>query len=322
MRIAVLGDVLIDETIDHTVERICPEGPIPVHVRSGRYEENVSLGGAGNVACYLAALMPSHSVHLVSPHRICEDTLGRMILPRNLRIEKAAWAPDMYAETKRRHYVGERMVFRDDDPKDWSFSEHEAQTVATSLRDLRPDVLVVSSYRKALFADHYEADDVIRDVIEELAVPTYADVKEASVVFEPVDWFKLQKWNDAEAERADVGFGIHDQHEPSALVEIITHSEYGATVLEGEKPFRQYPAPEPLHVVDVTGAGDVFLAAYVWQHLTTGDVHRSIVTALDCATDSVTHRGTAWGRAEFQWLNGDVPGLRNGPTAWGLEVAA
>jgi bifunctional ADP-heptose synthase (sugar kinase/adenylyltransferase) len=52
-RILVLGDLMLDHYLLGGVERISPEGPVPVvRVRS----EHHSLGGAGNVAKNLAAL--------------------------------------------------------------------------------------------------------------------------------------------------------------------------------------------------------------------------------------------------------------------------
>jgi len=52
-KVVVLGDLMLDQFIWGTVERISPEAPVPV-VRVGR--ESLHLGGAGNVVCNLAAL--------------------------------------------------------------------------------------------------------------------------------------------------------------------------------------------------------------------------------------------------------------------------
>ena len=52
-RILVIGDVILDRYLWGTVDRISPEGPIPIlHV--GREEQRP--GGAGNVAMNLVAL--------------------------------------------------------------------------------------------------------------------------------------------------------------------------------------------------------------------------------------------------------------------------
>src|ERR1035437_4919754 len=52
-RILVIGDVMLDEYIEGSADRISPDAPIPVLVqKSVRY----MLGGAGNVAANASAL--------------------------------------------------------------------------------------------------------------------------------------------------------------------------------------------------------------------------------------------------------------------------
>ncbi|MEO1913755.1 MAG: PfkB family carbohydrate kinase, partial [Myxococcales bacterium] len=53
VRLAVVGDVILDEYLVGDAERVSPEAPVPVvHVQS----ESVVLGGAGNVVRNLVAL--------------------------------------------------------------------------------------------------------------------------------------------------------------------------------------------------------------------------------------------------------------------------
>ena len=60
IKIAVIGDLMLDRSIWGSVSRISPEAPVPV-VRVNK--KTVSLGGAGNVACNLATL--GCQVHLL-----------------------------------------------------------------------------------------------------------------------------------------------------------------------------------------------------------------------------------------------------------------
>ena len=53
LRIAVIGDVMLDRYVYGEVKRISPEAPVPVN-RVRRMES--VLGGAGNVAANLAGL--------------------------------------------------------------------------------------------------------------------------------------------------------------------------------------------------------------------------------------------------------------------------
>src|SRR5690606_34317251 len=51
-RLVVVGDLMLDEYVRGTVERMSPEAPVPV-VRAS--ERSASVGGAANVAAHLAA---------------------------------------------------------------------------------------------------------------------------------------------------------------------------------------------------------------------------------------------------------------------------
>lgn len=61
MRITVVGDVLLDEDVDGTVERLCPDAPVPVVEVAARRSR---AGGAGLVAAML--LRDGHDVELVT----------------------------------------------------------------------------------------------------------------------------------------------------------------------------------------------------------------------------------------------------------------
>jgi rfaE bifunctional protein nucleotidyltransferase chain/domain/rfaE bifunctional protein kinase chain/domain len=68
-RIAVVGDALLDRDVEGTVERLCPDAPVPVVDRSG---ERARPGGAGLAAALAAA--DGHAVTLVTA--IGEDETG------------------------------------------------------------------------------------------------------------------------------------------------------------------------------------------------------------------------------------------------------
>src|SRR3954465_12269626 len=72
LRVAVVGDVMLDVYLVGSVSRISPEAPVPVvHVT----EESFALGGAANVAANVAAL--GAECHLVG--YVGADDSGRRI---------------------------------------------------------------------------------------------------------------------------------------------------------------------------------------------------------------------------------------------------
>jgi D-beta-D-heptose 7-phosphate kinase/D-beta-D-heptose 1-phosphate adenosyltransferase len=78
-RIMVVGDIMLDEYLEGTVDRISPEAPIPVVNLVNRAERDVRLGGAANVLNNLLRLGARHAC-------ICgvtgSDADGRLINAR------------------------------------------------------------------------------------------------------------------------------------------------------------------------------------------------------------------------------------------------
>ena len=72
-RIMVIGDLILDEYIWGSVSRISPEAPVPILETKS---ENLTLGGAANVANNLVAL--GCEVHLVGA--IGNDEKGDKLL--------------------------------------------------------------------------------------------------------------------------------------------------------------------------------------------------------------------------------------------------
>jgi sugar/nucleoside kinase (ribokinase family) len=71
---------------------------------------------------------------------------------------------------------------------------------------------------------------------------------------------------------------------------VVTNGPGGCTVYFNDEE-RHFPAPE-VSLVDATGAGDVFAAAYLVRlHQTSGDIWEAAIFANRIAAASVTRRG-------------------------------
>jgi len=91
----------------------------------------------------------------------------------------------------------------------------------------------------------------------------------------------------------DVGWdeGLIGDYSSKATLLIVTRGERGATVYQrGEA--RHFPAFKVEEVVDPTGAGDVFAAAYLIELERSGDPYKAAVFANCVASVSVEKRGT------------------------------
>ena len=130
------------------------------------------------------------------------------------------------------------------------------------------DAIVISDYDKG-----YLTTEVIRTIRNNFAGSMYMDTKKTDLA--KFNGIKL-KINDLEYRRA---ISLNDDY-------VVTHGAKGCSY-KG----KSYPA-EQIEVVDVCGAGDVFLATMAYVHLTTDDMDKALVFANKLAATSCTKLGT------------------------------
>jgi len=112
IKIAVIGDLMLDRYIWGSVSRISPEAPVPV-VRVNK--KTVSLGGAGNVACNLATL--GCQVHLLGivGADIEAEILTREMLNLNIITDGIVTDPNRPTTVKTRIISHSQQMLRLDD---------------------------------------------------------------------------------------------------------------------------------------------------------------------------------------------------------------
>ena len=264
-KVVVLGDLMLDQFIWGTVDRISPEAPVPV-VKVTR--ESFHLGGAGNVACNIAALggLPSpvgitgtgsYAGHL-------RETLSRLKIDATGTIEVVGRTTTLKTRVVAHNQQVVRFDREQDDPLD-------ARTIARLTEralDLcsTADALVVSDYEKGCVTPVVLAS--VLPAARKRGMPVVVDPK-------PGHWKAYQPItaitpNQGEAARM-VGMRIRSEAE---LVEagreirralggpavLLTRGEKGMLLLEeGREPY-SIPAASR-EVFDVTGAGDTVVAA-------------------------------------------------------------
>jgi D-beta-D-heptose 7-phosphate kinase/D-beta-D-heptose 1-phosphate adenosyltransferase len=130
------------------------------------------------------------------------------------------------------------------------------------------DAVVVSDYNKGTVS--YE---VIEELIA-LSIPIFIDTKKTDLDRMQGAWVKI---NDLEYSKIT--------SECSGL--IVTHGASGASVVHHDITC---PAPS-VEVADVTGAGDTFLAALVYQYLNTLDIKQAVDFAIKASAVTVQHFG-------------------------------
>ena len=148
-RIAVAGDIMLDEWLWGTVRRISPEAPVPVVEVSS---QSFTLGGAGNVANNLAAL--GAKVRLVGV--VGDDDAGKRVLAlcKELGIDIAGIAVSANRPTTRKTRIvaHNQQVVRADREVSGALDARAKARVLESLRRLDGaiDGAIVSDYAKGL----------------------------------------------------------------------------------------------------------------------------------------------------------------------------
>jgi D-beta-D-heptose 7-phosphate kinase/D-beta-D-heptose 1-phosphate adenosyltransferase len=135
------------------------------------------------------------------------------------------------------------------------------------------DAVVISDYNKGFLSE----DDLFE--ISKLAKFAIVDTKKR---MNPIhlSHFNFIKINEHEANQ-----GVADELKEKTIV---TLGPKGAMYMD-----TLYPSPHPKETIDVSGAGDTFLAAFVTKYLETEDVNISITFANKMSAIVVSKRGVA-----------------------------
>lgn len=266
-QILVVGDLILDEFIWGTVERISPEAPVPV-VWVDR--ESAMPGGAANVAGNIRAL--GGEVRLVGI--VGRDPEGERLLKeleaKGISIEEVVRDADRPTTTKTRVIAHHQQVVRIDrektHPVAGSVLERTLKTLQAALP--RVDGVVIEDYGKGLISPQLLKPVVglakrFKKVIavdpKEEHFSYYRGVtaltpnkKEASLAAKLPITDQASLW--------EAGKRIVKRLKPEAL--LITLGEEGMCLFDaqGDRPIRIPTVAR--EVFDVSGAGDTVIAAF------------------------------------------------------------
>jgi rfaE bifunctional protein kinase chain/domain len=272
-RIAVAGDLMLDEFVWGKVGRISPEAPVPVVEVTG---ESFYPGGAANVARNLREFTDGVSVI----GTVGTDGSGRQLLDL-LRAQKIDTGlviedPDFRTIVKTRIVARHQQVVRVDREQIREPALKQVAQVTAGLRKIlaQLDAVIFEDYGKGFLSD---------ELVREISADLSAAGKIATADPNPrraVDWGKVTavKPNRSEALLA-AGILATDPVDPpmedAALLAagakllaawdtqmlLITLGEQGMMLLERARPPHHIPT-KARQVFDVSGAGDTAIALF------------------------------------------------------------
>lgn len=262
-KILVIGDLMIDNYLWGSSDRISPEAPVPViNVNS----ESSVLGGAGNVINNLHAL--GADVNVLSVVGICETSEELIKLLKKIQVDTQNLVIEKNRVTskKTRIIASQQQVIRYDVECSDEISEISQNSIIKRFKKivLNYDLILLSDYGKGLLT--LNLTQKIISIAKEHNKRVLVDPK--GLNYEKYSGAFLLTPNKKEASEAtkinlnnrnNIELAIKNLKKDCDLtVSLITLSEEGVAIFDNE--LRIHPTAA-IEVFDVTGAGDTVLAS-------------------------------------------------------------
>ena len=265
MRILVIGESCLDRYVYGDCKRLSPEGPVPVFSPLGTVEQR---GMASNTFCNLENM-------LTSPDTAKLVTNFQGLHNKNIKTR--------YIDNKTN-----QILLRIDEHDQCDNIGHIISRVELlskgDYKTEKCDVVVVSDYHKG-FLNNKDLVD-----IGNMFSTSILDTKRV-ITKDILDAYNFVKLN---------------EHEFKQNIEVVlTNNSLGKCVItlgvEGVKFLKDvFPPSKKIQTFDVSGAGDVFTAAFSYSIAGGFSVSDSIATAQNCCIKVIQHRGTCVYKKEME----------------------
>lgn len=296
LKIAVIGDVMLDRYWWGNVTRISPEAPVPV-VKLGR--TSVTAGGAANVAANIAGLGASAILVGITGKDNEAEILKGLVTENPLIDCRLIKLNNRDTTVKTRIVAHNQHVVRLDQETTDPIDETAADAVITEISAAinQSDAVIISDYAKGLLTN---------DVLS--AIFRLAKTDEKKVIVDPKssDFTKYVEASVITPNLKEALAAMNFTGDSPSVVDtlkaemrsaldlrtvLITEGEHGMTLLEDDnKPF--HLAALAHDVFDVTGAGDTVIAAFSVAVASGMSLREAATLANIAAGIAVGHIGT------------------------------
>lgn len=273
-KIAVIGDLMIDEYIKGEANRLSPEAPIPVLKLNSK---EMVLGGAANVANNVASLGGEAYVCGVIGNDKHGKTMIDFLKKKNINI-KGIVVDRKRPTTLKTRFMAQHMhhfyqqILRVDHEDSRSISKEVEKQVISHLIKIIPrtDMVIVSDYNKGVLTK--EVVRTIKRLSERYGKETIVDSKPNKTLF-----FKGYSYitpNRGEVEKilgvrgittrnekmlGFIGRKLFEKLKPKKSI-IMTCGGEGMVLYSSNHKFIHIPPTKTREVYDVSGAGDTVVA--------------------------------------------------------------
>lgn len=286
LKVAVIGDVMLDTYMWGKTDRISPEAPVPV---VSLHHKEYRIGGAGNVALNCASLGAQVAVLSVTGDDTESILLNELFESNRIDASYCIKSTDRITTSKTRIISRNQQMMRLDAEITTDLSKADEErllaVVKAYIATADPDILIFEDYNKGVLTEY-----IIKHVIslcKQTGVLTAVDPKRKNFFsYQGVDIFKPNLKEVKEAlnllvEEAGIPQlqTIHSElkRHLSHSISFITLSEKGVFYQQEKKG-----AIIPSHlrsIADVSGAGDTVIAVASMVYAATKNAHLMAETA-------------------------------------------
>lgn len=297
LKVLVIGDICLDVIEEGESTRISPEAPVPIILNPTK---SYSLGMAGNVALNLKNLGADVTVE----SRISLDKYGNKIISL---LEKSGikYKIDEYFENdkisnistivKKRIMANGHHIARIDKESNFITENFliKLEEVLSLYDTNQFDYIIISDYNKGFISK--ETWHIIQPHLERINKSNefFVDTKKNNVLsfFEGYHIFpnskelqQIMEYNNCQSPK-----DLVIELDTDFIVE--TKSEYGASIYTSKSKPYDSPAISK-EVIDVTGAGDTFMAAFSLFYMRYKNYIKALKFANYCCSFVVNKKGT------------------------------
>ncbi len=279
MKVAVVGDVMLDTYWWGKVERISPEAPVPVVAVTKREER---IGGAGNVALNICALGASVSVISVVGKDTEADLLKKILEENHINTSYLIHSSDRITTNKIRIISRNQQMMRLDAEITHALNLKDEDALIASfekfIENEKPAIVILEDYNKGVLSERViekiialsKAKDILIAVDPkrknffsykgaDIFKPNLQEAKEGlNIISDDISEIALQGIHGALKEKLD------------HRISLITLSEKGV-FFQTEKEHAIIPT-HIRSIADVSGAGDTVIAVAAVVYTATHNV--------------------------------------------------
>lgn len=262
-KVMIVGDIILDEFVYGSVERISPEAPVPVVEVE---EETLLLGGAANVLNNVISLEGQTLLYGVIGMDDAGEKVLKLLEDRNCPTDGIIRDRKRRTTIKTRVIANNQQVVRFDRENRNPLSSGGLKKLKARIKDGLDgaDIIIISDYGKGVISE--ELMEFLREISKDLKKPLLVDPKIRNVeLYRGATYITP---NHKEAENM-TGIRVSDNESlcraGNSLMEmlnceavIITRGEKGMSIFEKNGTVTDIPAIAR-EVYDVTGAGDTVI---------------------------------------------------------------